>query len=328
MTSTSKTRRRLVLAALAAPLATAGHRARAEDYPSRPIRVIVPWPAGGVADVATRRVTARMEALLGQSIIVENRGGASGMIGADYVAKAAPDGYTLLRGDLVTHAVDPYLFKVVPYDPIKDFAPISGHGKGPLILVVHPSLPVKSVAELIAYAKAHPGTLNYGAPIGAPQHLAAEMLVQSTGVSLVHVPYKGEGPAVTDLVAGQIHMMFSFPTVAGSFVKTGRLRGLAVTYDRRIALLPDVPTMREVGLPELELTAWGAFFAPAGTPRPIIDKLNAAVVTAMQDAEIQALLRGVGAEAFTTSPEQLADMLKTEMERWARVVKRSGVRLD
>jgi tripartite-type tricarboxylate transporter receptor subunit TctC len=154
------------------------------------------------------------------------------------------------------------------------------------------------------------------------------MLVQSTGVSLVHVPYKGEGPTVTDLVAGQIHMMFSFPTVAGSFVKTGRLRGLAVTYDRRIALLPDVPTMREVGLPELELTAWGALFAPAGTPRPIIDKLNAAVVTAMQDAEIQALLRGVGAEAFTTSPEQLADMLKTEMERWARVVKRSGVRLD
>jgi tripartite-type tricarboxylate transporter receptor subunit TctC len=290
--------------------------------------VIVPWPAGGVADVATRRVAVRMEALLGQPLIVENRGGASGMIGADYVAKSAPDGYTLLRGDLVTHAVDPFLFKTVLYDPVRDFAPISGHGKGPLILVVHPSLPVKSIAQLIAYAKANPRTINYGAPIGAPQHLAAELFAQATGAALVHVPYKGEGPAITDLVAGQIQMMFSFPTVAGPFVKQDRLRALAVTYERRVPVLPDVPTVRELGLPELELTAWGAFFAPAGTPRHIIEKLNAAVVTAMQDAEIQALLRGVGAEAFTTTPEQLAELLGAEMKRWAQVVKRSGVQLD
>jgi len=326
--TTNQRRRRLILASLVAPIAAWHRTVRADTYPSKPIRVIVPWPAGGVADVATRRVAARMEPLLGEPIIVENRSGASGMIGADYVAKAAPDGYTLLRGDMVTHAVDPYLFKSVPYDPIKDFAPISGHGKGPLLLVVHPSLPVKSVAELIAYAKAHPGMLNYGAPIGAPQHLATELLVQLTGVSLVHVPYKGEGPAVTDLVAGQIHMMFSFPTVAAPFVQAGRLRALGVTYGQRIALLPDVPTMREVGFPELELTAWGAFFAPAGTPRSVIDKINAAVVKAMEDPEIQTLLRGVGAEAFTTSPEQLAELLKLEMARWAGVVRRAGVHLD
>jgi len=302
--------------------------ATADDYPNKPIRIIVPWPAGGVADVATRRVAAKMEPLLGQPLVIENKPGASGMIGADFVAKAPPDGYTILRGDMVTHAVDPYLFKTIMYDAIKDFAPVSAHARGPMILVVNPGLPVQSVADLIAYSKAHPRSLNFGAPLGAPQHLAAELLKHTTGADISHIPYKGEAPALTDVVAGQIQLMFVFPSVGGPFVKAGKLRAIATTSGKRIRMLPEVPTFNESGFPELEVTAWGAFFAPAGTPRPIIDKLNAAIRKGMQDPEVQELLHLVGAEALTGSPEELAAMLKVEMERWAQVVKRAGVKIE
>ena len=317
-----------MMLALAASMFAIAPHAQADDYPNKPIRIIVPWPAGGVADVATRRVAVRMEPLLGQTLVIENKPGASGMIGADLVAKAAPDGYTILRGDMVTHAVDPYLFKSIMYDPIKDFTPISGHARGAMILVVNPGLPVQSVADLVAYSKAHTGSLNFGAPLGGPQHLAAELFKHTTGADISHIPYKGEAPAVTDVVAGQIQLMFVFPIVAAPFVKAGKLRAIATTSGKRIPMLPDVPTFNEAGFPELELTAWGAFFAPAGTPRPIVDKLNAAIRKGMQNPEVQEIMHMTGAEALTNSPEELAAMLKVEMERWAEVVRRAGVKIE
>jgi tripartite-type tricarboxylate transporter receptor subunit TctC len=326
--SVNSTRRRVITALVAAPFGGALQDAIADNYPSRPIRCIVPWPAGGVADVVTRRVAVRMEPLLGQSIVIENKAGASGMIGADFVAKAPPDGYTILRGDLVTHAIDPYLFKAIPYDPIKDFQPISRHGRGPMIFVVHSDLPVRSMAELTAYAKAHPGLVNYGGPLGGPQNLVAELYKQLTGAEIVHVPYKGEAPALTDLIAGQIQMMVVFPLPALPFVQSGKLRALAATGDRRLPVLPDVPTVAEVGLPGLEMTGWGAFFAPAGTPRAVIDKLNAAIVEAMKNPEIVEIVRSFASEPVTSTPEELAAFLKTEMTRWAEVVRKAGVRIE
>ncbi len=302
--------------------------ARAESYPSKSIRVIVPWPAGGVADGSTRRLSALMEPLLGQQIVIENKPGASGMIGADYVAKAKPDGYTLLRGDMVTHAVTPYLFKNVPYDPVKDFAPISAQGQAPMLLVVHPGVEAKSVSELLALAKAKPGVLNSGAGNGTPQHLAGELLKQATGIDISHIPYKGEAPAVSDLIAGQIQVAFSFVSVAGPFVKSGKLRALSVTHRTRVPMLPDVPTMREAGWPELELSAWGGWFAPAGTPRPVIEKLNAAVVKGMDDPVMKEFSRNTGGESLTNTPDEFATFLKVEMKRWAEVARKAGVKIE
>lgn len=302
--------------------------AHADDYPSKPIRIIVPWPAGGVSDVTTRRVAAKMESILKQSVFVENKPGASGMIGSDLVAKSPPDGYTILRGDMVTHGVDPYLFKTIMYDPVKDFTPISGHARGGMILVVNPGLPVQTVADLVAYSKVHPGSVNFGAPLGGPQHLAAELFKHSTGADISHIPYKGEAPAMTDCIAGQIQMMFVFPAVGGSFVKAGKLRAIGSTFGKRIPMLPDVPTLKESKYPELEMQAWGAFFAPPGTPRPIVDKLNAAIKQGMQDPEIQELLQSAGSESFTNSPEEMAATLRVELERWAQVVKRAGIRIE
>jgi tripartite-type tricarboxylate transporter receptor subunit TctC len=325
-TKTSATRRRLILAALAStavPLA-----ARANTYPSKPIRVIVPWPAGGVSDVATRRTTARLEQAFGQSIVIENKVGASGMIGSDYVSKAAPDGYTLLRGDMVTHAVTPYLFKNTPYDPVRDFTHVSLHGRGPVVLVVNASLPVHTLDQLVTYAKANPEKVTYGAPIGAPQHLASELLRQLTGAPIMFVPYKGESHAVTDLVAGQIQMMFTFTIVVASFIKAGRLRPLTITLDKRIPALPDVPSVRELGLKELEMSAWGAFFAPPGTPKEVVDRFSAELRKVMNSQEVVDLYHNLGADPVTSTPDQLAAFVRSERERWARVVERAGIRID
>jgi tripartite-type tricarboxylate transporter receptor subunit TctC len=300
----------------------------ATDYPNKPIRVIVPWPAGGVADATTRRICAFMEPLLKTALVVENKAGASGMIGADLVAKAKPDGYTVLRGDMVSLAVTPYLFKNVPYDPVRDFAPISGHARGVMLLVVHPGVKAQSFSELIALAKAHPGTLHYGAPIGASQHLAMELLKQQTGVDVVHVPYKGEGPAMSDLVGGQIQMMFAFVNGVGPMVKAGKLRALVVTRAERIAMFPNLPTVIEAGQPGLEMWGWGGFVAPAGTPWPIIDTLNGAIAKAMAHPELQAFMTNAGSDSMVNTPEQFGELLKAEIKRWAEVVRRSGVKVE
>ena len=253
---------------------------------------------------------------------------ARSLIGADLVAKAKPDGYTILRGDMVTHAVTPHLFKNVPYDPLKDFAPISGQGRGVMLLVVHPGVKAQSFAELIALAKTQPGTLHYGAPIGAPQHLAMELLKQLTGVDVVHVPYKGEGPALSDLMGGQIQMMFSFVSAVGPFVKATKLRALVITRAERIPMFPNLPTVIEAGQPGLEMSAWGGFFAPAGTPRPIIDTLNAAIVKAMALPEMEEFMSNTGSESMVSTPEQFGELLKLEMKRWAEVVRRSGAKVE
>jgi len=326
MRETNQIRRRLLLGGATA--AVMPKWAYAESYPSKPIRVVVPWPAGGVADVATRRSTARLEPALGQSIVIENRVGASGMLGSEYVSKASPDGYTLLRGDMVTHAITPHLFKNTPYDPVKDFAHISLHGRGPVVLVVNNGLPVQTVEQLVEYAKAHPNEVTYAAPVGAPQHLAAELFRQMTGAPIMHIRYKGEGPAVTDLVGGQIKMMFAFPIVVASFVKSGRLRALAVTLDKRIPALPDTPSVREIGMKDLELSAWGAFFAPPGTPKPIVDRLNAEIAKVMNNSEVIGIYHSFGADPISSTPEQQASLVATERARWAKVLDRANIRIE
>ncbi len=303
--------------------------AYADNYPSRPIHLITAWPPGGVADIGTRRLAARLEAILGQQVVVENRPGASGQIGTLAVARSAPDGYTLLRGDIVTHALNVSVFKSLPYDPIKDFVPVSLNGKAPMLLVTNAALGVNTVKELVAMAQATPGGLNYAsASIAGPQHLAAELLKQSTGMSINAVTYKGEAPALVDVVAGQLPFMFVFSAPAMPHIQSGKLKALFVTHSQRLPLLLDVPTAREVGLPELEFMSWAAVFAPAGTPRPIVDILNRAVVQAMTDPQIREQLRAIGTEPTTSSPEELAAFVKSEIVRLSEIVKRAGIRLE
>jgi tripartite-type tricarboxylate transporter receptor subunit TctC len=292
--------------------------------------MVVPWPAGGTTDVATRRITARLEPILGQAIVVENRVGAMGTIGSAYVARAQPDGYTLLRGDVMTHVIDAVLMKDLPYDPVKDFAPVSGQGSAPMLLLVNPSLPVASLADLVALAKSRPGQLNYAVPggLGIPQHIAMENLRQLTGINLVSVLYKGEAPALTDLVAGHVQVMFAFTTTPGSFVKAGKLRALLVTDDERIGMLPDVPTAAEAGYPQLEMSGWGGFFAPAGTPGPVVQRLHAAIQAVLVNPEVKKLMDDLGAEPMLASPDQFGAFVARERIRWEPVVRKAGIQLQ
>lgn len=328
MTESSRMR---VVAAVVVVLLLGSAPVRAEnDYPSKPIRMIVPWPAGGVTDVQTRRVTMRMEKILGQPIVVENRVGAMGSIGSAHVARAAPDGYTLLRGDVMTHAIDPALIPDLPYDSVRDFAPISAQARGTMLLLVHPSLPVNSIRDLIALAKSKPGELKFaiGGGIGTPAHLATLNFKQLSGAEILEVPYKGEAPALTDLVAGHVQVMFAFTATPGGFVKAGKLRALAVTDDKRIGLLPDVPSVVEAGFPELQMSGWGGFFAPAGTPRPIVTKLNATIVKVLADPELKRILDELGSVPMPMSPEEFAAFIASERKRWEVVVRKAGVRLE
>lgn len=301
----------------------------ADNFPSKPIHLITAWPPGGVADIGTRRLAARMEEILGQPVVVENKPGASGQIGALAAARAAPDGYTLLRGDVVTHALNVAVFPKLAYDPIKDFSPISLNGKSPMLLVVNSAVDVSTVPQLVALSKSTAGGLNYAsASIAGPQHIAAELLRLHTGAAIQAVTYKGEGPALTDVVAGHVPFMFVFPAPAIPHIQSGKLRALCVTYSRRLPVLPDVPTVREIGFPELEIMAWAAVFAPAGTPRPIVDVLNGAVTKAMADPQMREQLKSIGTEVVTSTPEELGAFVKGEIARVGDIVKRAGIRLD
>ena len=297
-------------------------------YPNKPLRFVVGYPAGGATDIIARLVAQKLTGSLGQQVLVDNRPGAGGIIGSDIVAKATPDGYTIV---LVTtsHGVNPSLYRKLPYDTAKDFAPITQVASLQLVLVVNPSLPVRSVKELIALAKAKPGQLNYGSSgSGQSLHLAAELFKTLAGVDIVHVPYKGAAPARTDLLAGQVQMMFESMIGVLPVVKSGRLRALAVSGARRSPATPDIPTMAEAGVPGYEASGWVGILAPAGTPKAIVTRLNREVVNVLNRADVRELFANRGAEPVGSTPEQFGDFTKAQFAKWAKVVKASGARID
>jgi tripartite-type tricarboxylate transporter receptor subunit TctC len=298
-------------------------------YPDRPIRVIVPVPAGGTPDVVARMVTTPMAARLGQPMIIDNRGGAGGLIGAEAAAKAAPDGYTLFLSSPGPLAILPHLQKKATYDPIADFAPIGLISSGPFLLIVHPSLPAKSVGELLALARAQPGRLDYAsAGNGAANHLAMELFKSMAGVNLSHVPYKGAPGAVADVLAGQVPMMFNSIAPIAQFIKSGRVRVLGISSAGRSPQLPDVPTIAEAGVPRFEATTWFGLLAPAKTPASVVARLNEVLVGVVQSPELRAQLQAQGHDPAAGTPEAFGKFLRADFAKFEKVVRQSGARID
>ena len=296
----------------------------AADYPTRAIHVIVPFAPGGGNDTVARLVGDGLTAELGQPVVVENRPGAGGVVGAEAVARAPADGYTLFLGGVGSHAINPNLHAHLSYDPIRDFAPITLVASAPLVLVVHPSVPAKSVRELVALAKAQPGHLNYASNgNGSSSHLAAVMFDSMTGADMVHVPYKGLSPALTDLLSGQVQLMFSSVVAILPHVKAGKLRALAVSSPARMALLPDLPTIAESGVPGYESSSWYGILAPAGTPAEVVKRLNAALVKVITQPAFRDALAREGAEPVGNSPEAFGAFIKAEKERLGDVIRQA-----
>jgi tripartite-type tricarboxylate transporter receptor subunit TctC len=298
----------------------------AQGYPAKAIRVVVPYAPGGATDLTARLVGQKMQEAMKQNVLVDNRPGAGGVIGADIVAKAAPDGYTVLIAVPAEIAILPHLQKM-PYNVARDLAPVSLAAVTPLILVVHPSLPVRSVKELIAFAKARPGQLTYAsAGTGGVQHLSGELLKIAMKLDMAHVPYKGAGPVMPDLIGGHVPMFFSGMPPAMPHVKAGKLRALAVTTTRRSPAAPDVPTMAEAGVPGFDISNWFAYFVPSGTQADVIVRLNSEVNRGLKQPDVREKLASVGAETVGTSPEELARFVRSESEKFARLVKLSGAK--
>jgi len=298
----------------------------AQGYPVKPIRVVVPYAPGGATDLTARLVGQKMQAALKQNVIVDNRPGAGGVIGADIVAKSPPDGYTVLIGVPAEMAILPHLQKL-PYSVARDFAPVSLAAVTPLILVVHPSLPVRTVKELVAFVRARPGQLSYAsAGTGGVQHLAAELLKITAKIDMTHVPYKGAGPVMPDLIGGHIPLFFSGMPPAMPHVKAGKLRPLAVTTLKRSPAAPDVPTMVEAGVPGFDISNWFAYFVPAGTPAEIVTRLNTEIVRGLGFPDVKEKLASVGAETVGTTPEELATFVRSETDKFAKLIKASGAK--
>jgi len=309
-----------LLGGAAFPLAAAG----AEAYPSRPITIIVPFGAGSGTDIVTRIIGQPLGIALSQNIVVDNRQGANGSIAAAYVAKAPPDGYTLLMSTNSPHSSNPFLLKNVAYDPVKDFAPVTRVGSFTQILVVYPAVPVKTILELIAYAKANPGKLTYGSG-NASGILAGETLKHLAGIDILHVPYKSVPPALNDVIAGRVSMTFSDLTPSLPHVNAGSLRAIAITRLRRSALLPGLPTFNESGLKDFEVESWAGLFAPAGTPADIVNRLNAETRKIIETPQIKAQIAQIGFEVFASTPEELGEFVKVQLARTARMVKDAGI---
>jgi tripartite-type tricarboxylate transporter receptor subunit TctC len=303
--------------------------ARGAEYPTRPITLIVPFPPGGSTTVMARNVADKMSATLGQPVVVENRGGAGGAIGTRSVAKAAPDGYTILLSYTATMAIAPSINSNAGYDPRTDFVPIGMIGFAPNVLVVHPSLPVRSVGELIAYAKAAPAPIQFGSPgVGTVNHLAGEYLASEAGVKFLHVPYKGNGPAMGDLLGGHIPMMFVPIPVALGNVKAGTLRGLAITTAKRSSLLPDLPTLAESGVPGFDVALRYGLMAPAGTPPAVVARLNKELNAALATNDVKERLATEGAEALPGTPEAYAADVEADEKKWSGLVKKLGIKVE
>jgi len=318
-----------VVAAVLLALALSSNEcpAQAQSYPNRPITMIVPFPPGGIADITGRPFAAVMSRLLGQPVVVENRTGAGTVIGAASVAKAAPDGYTIMLGTSTPFAITATLNKSLPYDPAKDFAPIALVSNAPFLLLVHPSQPVHSVADLVALAKSKPGQLSYGsAGPGSPQNLSFELLKTLTGINVVHVPYRGDGPALTDLVAGHIPTMFGEPTPILPLLKDGKVRALGVSSASRLPIAPDVPTLAEAGVPGFDLTSWQMIVAPAGTPKEIVDRLHDEVKAVLALPEIKAEFARTARITVDYPPvDELQRFMRSEIVRLGKVVEHAGI---
>ena len=314
-----------VLTALAASLSVP---VAAQTYPSKPVRLIVPFAPGGFTDVVARILGQRLSVSMGQQFIIENKAGAGSTIGTDFVAKSAPDGYTLVMIS-TTHVISPWIYKSMPYDPIKGFVPVTKLVDSPYVLLVNPKVPARNVQEFIALAKASPDTLRYASSgNGSSQHLMGGLFASLTGTKLQHVPYRGSSGAATDLVAGVVESSFAGVPNALAQVPAGRLRALAVTTAKRIPQLPDVPTLQEAGVPGYEASVWLALLAPAGTPRDIVNRLNAEVAKLMESGETRKALYEAGVEVSLSTPDALGEYMVKEMERWGKVVKDTGTKLE
>jgi tripartite-type tricarboxylate transporter receptor subunit TctC len=302
--------------------------AAAQDWPARPVRLILPFPPGGGTDILGRLIAERMSASLGQPVVTENRGGAGGNVGAEAAARSAPDGYTIV---LVAPslAISPTLYSKINYDPVKDFAPVSLVATVPNVMITQPSLPAQSLQEFIAYARARPGALNFGSGgAGTSNHLAGELFNIVTGAKLVHVPYKGVNLAMQDVLAGNVHLVFIGIPAAAPHIKAGKLRALALVAPQRSGALPDVPTVAEAGLGDFEVTTWYGVLAPAGTPKNVISRLNAELVKIMHSPDLKEKLAATGTEPFTSTPEEFAAYIKREIAKWGDVIRKSGAKAD
>ena len=301
----------------------------AQTYPVKPVRVITPFTAGSAIDTLARVVGQKLGDTWGQQVVIDNRIGANGIIGTEAAAKAPPDGYTVYLGNISTLAVNPHLYLRLPYDALRDFAPVTLAATIPVVLVVHPSLPVKSVRELIALAKAHPGQLNYASGgTGSAQHLPMEMLRVETGINIVHVPYKGLGPAFSDVLGGQVPMMFTGVSNVVPYMKTGRLRVLAIGSPRRSATLPDVPTVAEAGVPGFDFDSWTGYLVPVGTPRELIVKLHADITRTLVAPEVRDKLVTLGFDLVGGTPEAFATLIRNDIARFGKLIKAAGIKAE
>jgi tripartite-type tricarboxylate transporter receptor subunit TctC len=314
----------------AAVLVTAiAQLAAAQQFPSKPVKMIVPFPPGGGTDILARPLAQKLSEKWGQPVIIENRGGAGGNIGVKAAADAEPDGYTIIFGVQGTHAVNPSLYANPGFDTLRDFAPLTLVANTPNILVVHPSVPATTIAQLIAYAKANPGKLNYATPgNGTPSHLATEMFKSMAGVDLTHVPYKGSGPALTDMLGGQTQVWIANAPVVLPHIKSGKLRALATTSAKRPSIAADIPTLQEAGLAGYEADTWYGMFAPAKTPKPILDKLHADIVEALRSPEIRATYEAQGAEVVANSREEFTAKVRDDLAKWKKVIADLKLRID
>jgi tripartite-type tricarboxylate transporter receptor subunit TctC len=304
-------------------------QAQAQAWPSRAVTLVVPFPPGGGTDTGARIVAQKLGQKWGQTVIVDNKGGAAGSIGADFAAKAKPDGYTLLMGNIGTQAINPTLYKKLPYDADRAFAPISLVAELPLVMLVNPAVPAKTAREFIAYAKSQPGKLGYSTSgAGGSMHLAAEMFKAESGTFVLHVPYRGGGPAISDLIAGHVQLSFATALEASGFIKSGKLRALAVTGDKRIPALPDVPTLAESALPGFNSISWIGLLAPAGTPREIVDKVAADLREVLAAEDTRKKLLDLGALPAPTTPAQFARLIEGDRQRYAKIIRERGITAD
>jgi len=310
-------------------LAAAVSQPLAQPYPSKPIRIVIAQAPGSATDVISRVVGNQLSVSLGQPIVIDARPGAGGVLGTEVAARSAPDGYTLFMANNSTHGSNPAVYAKLPYDAVRDFAPISFVASVPYVLVVDPKLPVSTVQEFIALAKSKPGKMNYAsAGNGSTHHFCGELLKSMTGIDIQHIPYKGSGPGIAGLLGGEVSMMFSNVADIGSQIKAGKVRALAVTVPRRATLLPDVPTMPEAGLPDFEITSWFGLLAPAGTPPAVIARLNAETVKVLGRAEVKATLAAQGLDVAPSTPEQFAAHIKSEIARFGKIAKAAGIKAE
>jgi len=318
----------LYLVTTALLLAIAGPAA-AQSYPVKSIRWISPWPAGGANDIFSRAIGQKIAESLGQQVLVDNRPGAAGTIGSDIAAKAPADGYTLVMGSSPTHAIAPALYPALPYDPVRDFAAVTLVGSVPNVLVLHPSVPAKTVKEFIAVAKARPGKLNFASTgNGTSQHLSAELFKFMAGLDMVHIPYKGTAPALTELVAGQVDLAFENMPALIPHIQAGRLRALAVTTTKRSAVMPELPTIAEAALPGYDASVWFGVFAPVGTPRPVIDRLHGEILKALHTQDLKSRMIAMGTDVSGMGPDDFSAYVRKEIPKWANLVKAAGVKVS